>query len=166
MLKIQTHNDTYDYEDVQMSKPQAESLFSGESALRVHSDLSFEIVDVDVDDDTLETVKAVKWAFATNDFERYVQDWMNDQEFGYILDLLHGGIQSGITELMWNTTARERLAEHFEDVAYAIQDVIDNMGASEFFAIFEERHEFSFEIFIVIAFEETVRKAVESVIEL
>ena len=92
-----------------------------------------------------------------NDFEEYVEKWMNKKgAYGIIEVLEHGVQQSAQTNLCYTEYARDMLRKHINDIEEIVEDIANNFGNDFYDSLFRERLDLT--KLVIIAFEETLRK--------
>lgn len=139
-------------------------LFNGEMMLNVCGDkvvpLDTELMSDNPGD--YHRIESVKWdASNRSDWDGYIFNWLNDQESadGAILDLFHGGIQSGMTQLIYTKECHEVLGKYTADIENVLSEVLDSLGGESFCAMF--KNGFDFTTLVQCAFEERLRYILE-----
>ena len=114
--------------------------------------------EADIPEDSFK-IYAISWSNESSEFEEYVSEWLNDCDSAVEWkDLLHGGVQSGMTELIHTSTAMEVFGQFKSDIEAKVQQVVGDLGDAEF--LFDDkRGGFSLDKIVWLAFEETVRDA-------
>jgi len=98
-------------------------------------------------------VREAQWCFATNEFERYVQDWMNNSGINSVISVLESGIyRSAASDLIHNKVGMKILERYRTD----IEEIITDNASEEM--LWTSDGNFSIPRIAVLAFEITVRK--------
>ena len=158
--------DQLEFDDLSISEwEDLEDLFEGRKMIDLNSyeieDFAQEVIE-DPDEKYIK-VKGAQWNLTNggreNGFDLYVQSWMNESEVSDLRDLMEGGIDSGCTDLIWTETCHEVLIKYIGDIETKVEEYADEFGgiAELVNGIFPNG--FHFEVFVKLAFEETVRNA-------
>ena len=97
-------------------------------------------------------VREADWCFSTNDFELYVQNWMNRAGINATIGMIESGVYSNAMELAHSKIALEVLNDHWLDIDEIINDYDGFDHLTDSHGIFSTTR------IPAVAFELTVRK--------
>ena len=119
-------------------------------------------------------VKAT-WNFAKNPFESYVQDWMNLRGIDDVFKFLYGTKHGALLPLMDANHALLTLLKYHAEIEAIIDEMADGMGFDFWHIFFDTKivgnewmtgaSKFKCETLPLIAFEKTVRRVMDDLLE-
>ena len=107
----------------------------------------------DIGDDEMELTgtREADWCFATNEFEEYIQDWMNNAGIDSVIGIIESGVYANGHELCFTNRAMEILIKHREHIEEILEESPDDVFTDQY-------GNFSFARLVVLAFEYTIKK--------
>ena len=119
-------------------------------------------------------VKA-EWNFAENPFEHYVQNWMTERKIEGVFKFLNGKYPARFGALFLPLERKEHailtLVKYSDDIESIIDEMADGMGLDFYYVFYHYERvngnlkigasKFKLETLPLIAFEETVRRAIQ-----
>ena len=161
--------DYFDFSEYSNGFEGLRQLFEGEMMLGIYSDKVTPLDAEEMGDCPGDYVKieGAKWdAAGRSKWDGYIFDWLNSCDtVGEISDLFHGGIDSGITELIWNTKCHDALRLYTEDIEDVLSECVENLGGEAFCGMFKDSG-FSLVTCVKCAFEERLRTILEADLQL
>ena len=97
-------------------------------------------------------VRNSSWTFASNNFEEYVQDWMNTNGIESVIGVIETGVYASGIEICHTQTAMKVLNKYRTDIEEVLEDNIPDE------LYIDHKGHFSFTRLVVIAFETILRK--------